>query len=278
MIDSFSGRHGYTAHLPERVLVEQDSPRLRALVWAIASNDGKNPKAGYKAVSRVLGKLPDSNIWSESACTEESARLLELMSWVETYESLEELCAMSASVGAGYSAARVHDSVNDALARSGLAYEMRAGRFVLFDAEASSLGLQGSESEALVSLTDEFAAVRKQYAKAVEKMNARPSDLEGAVADALNAMEAVVAIATSGEGKTLGDLVKRLFADGEGYHKPLRSAITSLYAYSNGVPGARHGRYAEPIIAAAETAMVLRVVGALISFIITDYRVGPLVD
>jgi len=71
-------------------------------------------------------------------------------------------------------------------------------------------------------------------------------------------------------------LLRRL--DIAGYHAPLRLAIEKLYAYSNQLPGARHGRYAEPDIALADTVMVVRTAGAIITFLITLHRGEAVVE
>ena len=99
-----------------------------------------------------------------------------------------------------------------------------------------------------------------------------PANLEGAVADALNALEGVAKIVAENPRATLSDVARNLFPDSPGYHAPLRQAIDKLYAYANQLPGGRHGRYAEPDIAHAETAMVIRTAGAIITFLVTLHR------
>lgn len=267
-MSDFGKRHGYQDHLPARIDLERDSSKLRGLIWNIASNNGQSAKAGYRKLCQVLGELADPDVWSEGSSADAAIRLIDDLSWVDTYEVLESLY-LSARPGAR---ADIESEVNSALERSGLAYEMRDGRFEILDSEARALGLRSDENDVLEVLDDEFSPVRAQFAKAIAKLHSRPSDLEGAVGDALNALEAVTVIVTGRKGKTLGALSKDLFADGEGYHQSLREAISKLYGYSSSLPGARHGRYAEPTIAFAETAMVVRIVGSMIVFLITDYR------
>lgn len=272
MTKDFASRFGYERPSPERNLVEQDSPRLRALIWRIVSNSGTAHKSGYQAICQVCEVLPDTNVWGDESSREAGVRIVDDLHWTDVYEVLENLYSQAPSTRTKLQRPEIEDEVNEALARSGLAYQMRMGQFEMHDPEGEKLGIAGAERTTLDLLEGEFVAVRVQYQKAVSKLHAIPADLEGAMADAVNSLEAVTGIVTGKSGRTLGETSKLLFPNGEGYHQPLRDAISKLYGYSSAVPGVRHGRYAEPVIARAESIMVVRIVGAVITFLITDFH------
>lgn len=265
---TFSERFGYVRPGPPRVQVERDSDDLRIVLWEIVTLGGPNYLRAYHELCGFARQLPDANIFSDRFAEERARSLLEDLHWTQVYEALETEFEKASQ----FDRARIQHEVNRALDRSGLAYEMRDGQFELLDPEADALGIRHSEREALTTLTDEFAAVHVQYAKALAKLHAIPADYEGALSDALNSLEAVAKIVTGDLKATLSSVAPKLFLGGEGYHVPLRVAIEKLYAYSNQLPGGRHGRYAEPTIAYAETVMVVRIVGAIISFLVADYR------
>lgn len=265
---SFGDRFGYTRPEPQRTQVERDSDAVRLVLWNAVSRDGKSPLAAYRKLCEYSQQLPDANIWSDTYADESARLLLDQMIWLDVYEALEA----EASAMEGPSRAELQKSVNRALSRGGIAYEMRDGRFEFYEPVANEFETRHDEDEAIASLTDEFEPVRKQYLSALRNLRSMPANLESAVADALNALEAVAKIVEAKPHATLGNVARNLFPDSPGYHAPLRIAIEKLYAYSNQLPGARHGRYAEPDIAHAETAMVVRTAGAIITFLITLHR------
>ncbi|WP_337007389.1 MULTISPECIES: AbiJ-NTD4 domain-containing protein [unclassified Microbacterium] len=265
---SFADRFGYTRPEPQRTQVERDSDAVRLVLWNAVSRDGKSPLAAHRKLCEYSQQLPDANIWSDTYADESARLLLDQMTWLDVYEALEA----EASTMKGQSRAELQKSVNRALSRSGIAYEMRDGRFEFYEPVANEFETRHDEDEAIASLTDEFETVRKQYQNALRNLRSMPANLEGAVADALNALEAVAKIIEGKPHATLGDVARNLFPGSPGYHVPLRLAIEKLYAYSNQLPGARHGRYAEPDIAHAETVMVVRMAGAILTFLVTLYR------
>lgn len=269
---SFSNRFGYSQPSRPRTDVERDSDDLRLVLWDIVSDSGSSFLRAYQRLSEHSRLLPDAGIWSDRFAEEPARGLLDDLGWTQVYEILEAEYASAR----GKDRARIQAEVNAALARSGLAYEMRDGKFEFYEPAASEFDVRLNEDEALASLTDEFEPVRAQYEKALEKLRAVPPDFEGAVADAVNSLEAVAKISTGDLTATLSRVIPKLFPGGEGYHVPLRAAIDKLYAYANQVPGGRHGRYAEPQIAHAETVMVVRLVGALITFLVTVHRAEPM--
>lgn len=265
----FSERFGHPTDTPPRTIVEADSEDLRLVLWeTVLIHGGRSALRGYQRLLELGRLLPDASVWSTTAAQDAAAEILRGLSWTETYEFLEaEYRAAAPDRRSG-----IQQAVNEALARSGIAYEMRAGRFEYYEPSAVELGTLHDEDLALDALTDDFEPVRAQYANALARLRRIPPDLEGAVGDALNALEAVGKITTGDLTATLSKVVPKLFPDGEGYHEPLRKAIEKLYAYSNQLPGARHGRYAKPSVAYAETAMVVRLAGAIIVFLITLHR------
>lgn len=229
---------------------------------------GRAPLAAYRGLCEHTQQLPDANIWSDSYADESARAILDQMSWIDVYEALEE----EFSNARGQARSDIERAVNRALSRSGIAYEMRDGWFEFYEPVASEFETRHDEDEALASLTDEFESVRKQYLNALRNLRSKPANLEGAVADALNALEGVAKIVAERPQATLSDVARNLFPGSPGYHAPLRQAIDKLYAYSNQLPGSRHGRYAEPEIAHAETVMVVRTAGAIITFLVTLHR------
>jgi len=265
---SFADRFGYARAEPSRTLVECDSDAVRLVLWNVVSSGGKSSLAAYRALCEHTQQLPDANIWSDSYADESARAILDQMSWIDVYEALEA----EFSNARGQARSDIERAANRALSRSGIAYEMRSGRFEFYEPAADEFETRHDEDEALASLTDEFEPVRKQYLNALRNLRGKPANLEGAVADAISALEAVAKIVASSPKATLSDVARNLFPDSPGYHAPLRQAIEKLYAYSNQLPGGRHGRYAEPDIAHAETVMVVRTAGAIITFLVTLHR------
>ena len=265
---SFADRFGYARPEPPRTQVERDSDALRIVLWNAVSNDGKSPLAAYRGLCEHTHQLPDANVWSDSYADESARLILDQMTWIDVYEALEK----EVSSARGQARSKLHSAINQALSRSGIAYEMRDGRFEFYEPVANELETRHDEDEAVASLTDEFEPVRRQYINALRNLRSMPANLEGAVADAINALEAVAKIVEGKSHATLSDVARNLFPDSPGYHVPLRVAIDKLYAYSNQLPGGRHGRYAEPEIAYAETVMVVRIAGAIITFLVTLHR------
>lgn len=264
---TFAERFGYVRPLPPRVRVECDSDGLRVVLWNFVSQSGRDSLAAYRSLCQHANQLPDSNVWSAKFADAPARVLLTEMSWIDVYEALE---AEYANAGAKEQV-RLHADVNSELARAGIACEMVNGRFELHDPVAVEMQTQHDEDAALALLTDEFHPVRKQYGSALQRLRGVSPDFEGAVADAVNALEAVTRLVLGSSSGTLSSLVSKLFPDSPGYHEPLRQAITKMYAYANELPGARHGRYAEPLVAYAETALVVRSVGAIVTFLIAQH-------
>lgn len=271
---SFADRFGYARPEQPRTRVECDSDALRIILWNAVSNGGKNPISAYRKLCEHAQQLPDPNVWSNSHADKSGRLILEELTWIDVYEALEREYTEAKARGRS----ELEHAVNRALARSGIAYEMQDGRFEFYEPVATELRTRHDEDAPIASLTEDFTPVRKQYLHALQNLRRMPANLEGAVADALNALEGVAKIIERKPSATLSNLARNLFPDSPGYHAPLRQAIEKLYAYSNQLPGARHGRYAEPDVAHAETVMVVRMAGAIITFLITLDRAEDIDD
>jgi hypothetical protein len=265
---TFSDRLGYSAATPPRIHVERDSDALRLVLWKIVTKNTSNYLAAYHRLSEHAQQLPESSIWSQQFAEEPARALLEQLSWIDVYEALEQEYTDASKAAR----VQIQRDTNRALARGGLAYEMRDGKFEFYEPAATELDVRHDEDAVVQLLDDEFAAVRKQYLNSLGNLRSLPPDLEGAVGDALNSLEAVAKIVTGDLSATLSSVAPKLFPDSPGYHAPLRLAIEKLYAYSNQLPGSRHGRYAEPVVAHAESVMVVRLAGAIMTFLITLHR------
>jgi len=185
------------------------------------------------------------------------------LEWYEVFDLLE---AHAGSVGA--------QRVNDSFVRTGLAYEMIDNRISLYDPESDELGIGGDEDFATKVLVEEFAPVAAQYGRALTALRGRPSDPEKAIGEALGAVEAVVRIL--GGKPEFSANVDKLVGQGQPWKGALAASIKSLYGYASQVPGARHGRYEEPVVAIEEATMVVRMCGATIAYLAGMDRVrGP---
>lgn len=256
---AFSDRHKARRAYPTRDVYEEAPDRLRALLLKIATEQGA--VAGYRVLCDVLGQLPDSQIWGASFAAPEVSRMVESMEWYEVFDALEELAETRRG--------QIDDVVNEAFARCGLAYEMVDGQISLLDEVGNELNLAGNEDDATMLLTGRFRPVYKQYEKALSALHGRPADLEKAVAEAFGALEAVVHIVTG--TKDFGAAVDKALADRTGLGA-LSKSLKSMYGYASQVPGARHGRHAEPDLTFAEARLVVRTTGSAIAYLIETQR------
>lgn len=252
---TFSDRHKVRRAYPTRDVYEEAPDRVRALLHRIATEH--SAVAGYRVLCDVMGQLPDSQIWGDSFAAPEVSRMVESMEWYEVFDGLEELAERRQR--------QIDDVVNEAFARCGLAYEMVDGQISLLDEVGDELDLAGNEDEATKLLTGRFRPVYKQYEKALGALRGRPADLEKAVAEAFGAVEAVVHILTG--TKDFGAAVDKALAGREGLGA-LSKSLKSMYGYASQVPGARHGRHAEPDLTFAEARLVVRTAGAAIAYLI----------
>jgi hypothetical protein len=263
---TFSDRFGYDPGYPSRTRLEDDSSELRMTIWNLASREGRAPLQGYRALCQHLNRLPDPDIWGDDRARQEGLSILQNLYWARSYEILESLYRDRPQERTS-----IQHAANTALAQSGLGYEMRNGLFEILDEVADALEVRHNEDEALAVLAGPFAAVRAQYLRSLEALRGTEPNFETALGESLGSLEAVAKVITGDEHATLPDVLPRLFPDGMDYHRILKAGMNRLYAYASDVPGARHGRYAEPDIVYKETAMVVRIVGAMIVFLVAAH-------
>jgi hypothetical protein len=177
------------------------------------------------------------------------------LEWFEVLDLLEE-------VSSGVD----DDEVNAVFARAGLAYEMLDGQIHLLDPEGDALEVSGAEHEAVSHLKDEYSAVRTQYQRALDALHGRPPDLERAVAEALNALEAVARV-RSGK-KDFGKAIDAAL-DGRPHAGALAATLKALYGWASQLPGARHGRHEEPDLTYEDAFLAVRLAGVAIVYLIT---------
>jgi hypothetical protein len=259
---SFSRRSGHRPPPPQRVVRDQAPDRLRLTLLEILVNNNSAVEA-YRQVSRTLGQLPDPQIWGDSYARPRLEEMIRDAHWYEVFDLLEE-----AADG------RDVDAVNECLEACGLAYEMgNDSQIADWEPEARELQLQGVENDALTVLSGRFEPVRLQYERALTALTGRPSDPEVAVAEALNALEAVVTIVT---GKTqLAAGLDALYAGSPPWTKALSSSLKSLHGYASQLPGARHGRHKHSDVEMEEARCVVRCAGAAIVMITSQRRARP---
>lgn len=206
VVPSFSRRQGYRRPLPERDIVEDAPEAVRALLRRMMLDEW-GALAAYGRMCEVLDEVPDSDVWSDQGAASYVDYKLGRLEWFEVFDLLEE-------VSSGVD----DDEVNAVFARAGLAYEMLDGQIHLLDPEGDALEISGSEHEAVSQLKGEYSAVRTQYQRALDALHGRPPDLERAVAEALNALEAVARVSS---GKR--DFGKRSMRRSTGVPMPARS-------------------------------------------------------
>jgi hypothetical protein len=262
---SFSDRTGVGRRLPARVEREVAPEPVRAalidLLW-----DRQDATEGewqaYPELCRMLHRVPDSDIWGGEV-EREVNRLVMGMEWFEVYDAIEDVLEGSNS-----------RRVDEALAQAGVAYELVDGKFWPYEPVAHELDVADIAYDALATVdpTGKLKPALAQYRKAVSFLDGRPPDLEKAVSEAANAVEAVVRV-ISGE-KSISAGLKKLMPSGE--RKPLLDTMNQLFNYASAVPGARHGAHAASGLTDVEARYVVRVAGAAIAFLASADAEGAL--
>lgn len=209
----------------------------------------------YKRMCEVLGEVPDADVWSDQGASSYVDHKIGRLEWFEVFDLLEEVCAGPDD-----------DEVNAVFARAGLAYDMMDGQIHLLDPEADELQVSGVEYDAISYLKGDYAAVRAQYQRALDALHGRPPELERAVAEALNALEAVAQVVTG--KKDFGKAVDASMA-GRGHAGALAATLKALYGWASQLPGARHGRHEEPDLTYEDVFLAVRLVGVAIVYLIT---------
>lgn len=218
----------------------------------------------YRKVCRYLRERPDEGIWSNDFATEPAQQLLGHLEWYEVFDLLEE------------NGANHVKEINAAFERSGLAYiaarHKKEVRIQVFDPEGLDLEIAGDEDHGAEGLVGKFEAAGTQYKKALQMLRGRPADYEKAVSEAVGALEAVARV-LAGE-KELGRNIDKLFDGALPWEKSLSASIKALYGYASNTPGARHGRYRDPMLKHEDALLTVRMAGALIAYLTSRDRIG----
>jgi hypothetical protein len=226
---------------------------LRAFLLGLLQEEWGALQA-YRRTCEIIGEVPDSSIWSDNWAVTSVQQNVDRLEWFEVFDLLEELAA-----------AHTRDSINEKLARCGLAYELIDESIWLLDAAGDALEISGAEYDAEPILSSGgFSPVLNQYKRALAAIHGRPADLEKAVSEALGALEAVAHIRT-GE-KDFGKAIELMFSGRPGAGA-LKQSLKQLYGWASQLPGARHGRHAEPDLDIHDALYAVRVVGVTIAYV-----------
>lgn len=140
---SFADRFGYTRPAPARTQIERDSDALRVVLWNAVGGGGKSSLAAYRKLCEHTQQLPDANIWSDSYADDAARGILDQMSWMDVYEALEgEFSELR-----GPARSELQQAANQALSRSGIAYEMRDGQFEFYEPVANEFETRRDEDK-----------------------------------------------------------------------------------------------------------------------------------
>lgn len=142
----------------------------------------------------------------------------------------------------------------------------------VFDREGTRLGLDTIDEEAAKALVDRFEPARIQYDLALASLNGRPANYEKAISESVGALEAIVRILAG--HKEFGKNVSTIMADERPEHGSLKATISALYGFASQVPGARHGRWADPAVERADAAAAVRLAGIAISYLLEGDSTG----
>ena len=261
----FSERHGYRRPPPARTELEDAPDDLRAVLHSVLVGD-QGEVGAYRLLCAALHKTPNSQIWGDTFARSEVLRLIENLEWYEVFDLLEEHATGRYQV----------EEVNDSFVREGLAYEMIEGfgssEIYIYDPEGDELEVIGTEDDAANVLAGQFAPVKDQYLRALTALRARPADDEKAISEALGALEAVARIL--GGRQDFAANMSTLFRGSPPWANPLAASLKSLYGYGSQVPGARHGRYTDPLLEHEDALYVVRACGSAITYLVAGNRSG----
>jgi len=261
----FSQRHGHRRAPLPRTTAEEAPDDLRVVLLSILVED-QGYLGAYRTLIEAAHRLPDPNVWSNDWAKPHVYQLIDQLDWFAVFDLLEEQAVTAHEI----------TQVNESFARTGLAYEMdgtRSGSEIRFyDPEGDELGVTALEDEALEVLVGEFAPVREQHERALTALRARPAEDEKAISESIGALEAVVRVLAGGQN--FGQNVNKLFENEPPWAKALAKSLTALYGYSSQVPGARHGRYTDPVLTHEEALYVARTCGSASAYLVAGDRTG----
>lgn len=255
-------RIGATSSQPARTRTEEAPPRIRVLLREILIEDGGMIEA-YRELADTAGQIAD-DIWSYDWAAPRVRELANSLDWELVYTLIENHAPKRLSGLDAYGA-----KVNEALAREGLAYQMVDGKIAPLDPESDGLGLETANP--VEDSDDKFAPVRRQYQRALDALNGRPSDPLAAIRESLNALEALGRILIGKPKASFGEAIDKVLGSSP-HRRALAAALKALYGYSSTVPGARHGEHETVDIQFPEAAFVVRSAGAAIAMLIAEHR------
>lgn len=249
----------------DRAIVEHAPQNIRRFL-----RERLEQELGAKGALDVVGAEMDvdtSDYNSPSWVRQKLNELLAGLDWLSVYRLLEE---HQPSLGRRE---KYESSVNEVLARCGVAYEMVDGEIRRLDETGIEFAVAGHERDTLTRMGARFSPARQQYELAVHALDAIPTRPKEAVREAVNALEAVLKIISGRNDKgSLGDYAADLVRDpASPWRGSLGAALRSLYGYSSQVPGARHAQHIDAEVSTAEAALVVRMCGAAIVYFIDTF-------
>lgn len=127
------------------------------------------------------------------------------------------------------------------------AIEVSSRRFEIhvYDPERTELEVSGVEDEALPDLVGKFDAVEGNTLRALGMLRDRPADHEKAVRESPWAVEGVARVGRK-EGPRRQHYEAVRWGNRPG--KSPAASLKALYGYASNTPGARNGRYTDPML------------------------------
>ena len=272
--NSFSERYNYS--IPKIRTIKDSAPEeIRQALFTYIDDREISPLWVYGEVCKVIGKIPDPNIWGAKFALPELRRIVARIQWNEFYDLIEKLAQVGSFEWNGWFKQHgFQQYMNAAFANAGVAWEFDGnGCLIHFDPEGEELKLDTIEQVAAKSMNGAFQPAVEQYLRAIEYLNRRPPGFENAVKDSVGALEAVTKILSGRD--TLGTAVDSLFP-GIDERKPLIEIMKKLQGYRSSVPGSGHGRYKDSEVSFNEVQFVIRISGAAIAYLIGLHREGKL--
>lgn len=266
-MQSYSDRNNYQRKSPSRNLTEVAPERLRLQLKELMIESFGVLKTHREICKKLY--ISDEGVFSEDWAMPRIDQNIENLKWFEVFDLLEFVVDQAST----WERNDIEDKVNKALANSGLAYEMRDYQIERLDESGHEFGVHGDEERAVNVLSGEFISVKEQYEKALSALHGRPADLKLAIANSLNALEAVTRIITKKHSSQLGECISVIFGENaESHHKTLASMLKSLYGYASTVPGARHAQHRDAEVSFEEALMCVRISGAAMVYLVAEHH------
>lgn len=266
-MQSYSDRNNYQRKSPPRNLTEVAPERLRFQLKELMIESFGVLETHRKICKKLY--ISDEGVFSGDWAMPRIDQNIENLEWFEVFDLLEFVVDQAST----WERDDIENKVNNALANSGLAYEMRGYQIERLDESGHEFGVHGDEERAVNVLSGEFSPVKEQYEKALSALHGRPADLKLAIANSLNALEAVTRIITKKDSSQLGECISVIFGKtAESHHKTLASMLKTLYGYASTVPGARHAQHTEAEVSFEEALMCVRISGAAMAYLVAEHH------